>query len=128
MQSLRTSATPLDPPSEWVTQRAPPLPKLTQSASADNPLLPVFADERHAKNSATVTPTKMTRRTIKAISLADRLRKSISTADSRELALAPRMFPNMTSSGTRQSFPILLVAQGAVKTQYRMEPQGIRGM
>ncbi len=63
MQSVRASATSLDPPSEWLTQRAPPLPKLTQSASADNPRLPVFADESHAKNSATVRPTKMARRT-----------------------------------------------------------------
>lgn len=62
MQSVRASATSLDPPSEWLTQRAPPLPKLTQSASADNPRLPVFADESHAKNSATVRPTKMARR------------------------------------------------------------------
>jgi hypothetical protein len=87
----------------------------------------VFADESHAKNSARVTPTKMARRAIKAISLADRLRKFISTADS-ELALAPRIFPNMTTSGTRRSPPTLPVAQGAVKSQYRREPQGIRGM
>jgi hypothetical protein len=94
MQSLRASATPLDPPSEWLTQREPPLPKLTQSVSAGNRRSP-----SHAKNSATVTPTKMAHNTVKAISLADRLRKFISTADSRELALAPRMFPNMTTPG-----------------------------
>ena len=81
IQSLRASAAPLDPPSEWLTQRAPPLPKLTQSASADNPGLPVLADESHAKNSATVAPTKIPHSTIKAISLADRRRKFISTAD-----------------------------------------------
>ena len=113
------------PPSEWLTQRAPPLPKLTQSASADNPRLPVFAGESHAKNSATVGPTKMARRTDQSdFARRPPAKIHLDGRQPRTRACAQNV-PEHDDLRDEANIPTPLLAQGAVKTHlYRREPQG----
>jgi hypothetical protein len=65
----------------------------------------VYSKASHTKNSAALTPMNTKLSTVNAISLAGQRRKSVPADDARELTLARKMFPNMTTSGTGAIIP-----------------------
>src|SRR5271166_5441653 len=127
-QSCLGSIFPIGRPSvdKTLGQRTPPLPKLVQSTFEEDPP-PAFKAATQAKNTAAVTPTKITRDTMSTTSRANRGRKFDLTDKAREFTLAPRALLNTTTSRTKAIVRAAGLEPSALRIPYRTQVETIRG-